>query len=234
MALVLRGQTDRIGGSSKAHPTTLDLMVNFVLASASSGRLGTLIRAGVTPRVMISDVDEDAVIADLERDGRRLKAPDVAGVLARAKCLSVVDALAPGDPADVVLGCDSVLEFDGEVHGKPHTPEVARARWRAMRGSSGVLHSGHHLVRRTQDGADQASGVASTTVHFADVSDAEIDSYVETGEPLYVAGGFTVDGLGGPYITGIEGDYHAVVGVSLPMVRDLLHQLGLRWHDLRP
>ncbi len=209
-------------------------MINFVLASASGGRLGTLTRAGVTPRVMVSDVDEDAVIADLERDGRRLGARDVAGVLARAKCLAVVDALPQSDPADIVPGCDSVLEFDAEVHGKPHTAQVARARWQAMRGSSGVLHSGHHLVRRTQDGTTQASGIASTTVHFADLSDEEIDAYVATGEPLHVAGGFTVDGLGGPYVTSIEGDYHAVVGVSLPLVRELLHRLDLRWHDLRP
>jgi len=209
-------------------------MINVVLASASSGRLGTLTRAGVTPRVMVSDVDEDQVIADVQRDGRRLQAPEVARVLARAKCLSVLETLPPSDPADVVLGCDSVLEFGGEVHGKPHTAKVARARWQAMRGSSGVLHSGHHMVRRAHDGAAHASGVASTTVHFADVSDVEIDAYVATGEPLSVAGGFTVDGLGGPYITGIEGDYHAVVGVSLPMVRDLLRQVGLQWHDLRP
>lgn len=208
--------------------------MNFVLASASTGRLGTLTRAGVTPRVMVSDVDEDAVIADLERERGPLSATEVAQVLARAKCLAVADSLSRSDAADVVLGCDSVLEFDGEVHGKPHTPEIARARWQAIRGSSGVLHSGHYLVRRTAHGLRDSSGVASTTVHFADLSNAEIDSYVATGEPLHVAGGFTVDGLGGPYITGIEGDYHAVVGVSLPLLRNLLHQLDLQWHDLLP
>lgn len=207
--------------------------VNFVLASASSGRLGTLKRAGVEPRVIVSDVDEDEVIADLERGGAPLAAPDVAQVLARAKCLAVADALPSSDPADVLLGCDSVLEFDGQVHGKPHIADVARTRWKAMRGHSGVLHSGHHLIHRTAQGTAEASGVASTTVHFADLSDAEIDSYVATGEPLHVAGGFTVDGLGGPYISGIEGDYHAVVGVSLPLLRNLLQQLGLAWHDLR-
>ncbi len=208
-------------------------MVNFVLASASSGRLGTLKRAGVTPRVIVSDVDEDAVIADLEHGGRRLEAAEVAGVLARAKCLAVVDSLPDGDATEIVLGCDSVLEFDGEVHGKPRTAEVARARWQAMRGSQGVLHSGHHLIRRGLRGNTGACGVASTVVHFANLSDEEIDAYVATGEPLHVAGGFTVDGIGGPYITGIEGDYHAVVGVSLPLVRGLLRELGLAWHDLR-
>lgn len=211
---------------------TLIGMVNFVLASASSGRLGTLHRAGVTPRVVVSDVDEDAVIAAMEQGGNRLSAPEVAEVLARAKCLEVVNALPDGDPTDIVLGCDSVLEFGGEVHGKPHTPQVAGTRWRAMRGRSGVLHSGHYMVRRGANGRTETAGVASTTVHFADLSDQEIDAYVATGEPLHVAGGFTVDGIGGPYVTKIEGDYHAVVGVSLPLARHLLQQLGLQWHEL--
>ncbi len=208
-------------------------MMNFVLASASSGRLGTLTRAGLAPRVMVSTIDEDAVVTDIERAGNRLPANDVALVLARAKCLDVLSSLDDADPAELVLGCDSVLEFDGKVHGKPLTAERARSRWRDMRGTSGVLHSGHWLVLRSPDGVLEASGVASTTVHFADLTDTEIDSYVDTGEPLHVAGAFTVDGLGGPYITGIEGDYHAVVGVSLPLLRDLLQRLGLQWHNLR-
>ncbi|MGC1208928.1 MAG: Maf family protein, partial [Ornithinimicrobium sp.] len=132
------------------------------------------------------------------------------------------------------------LEFAGEIHGKPHTSPEARRRWREMRGSSGVLHSGHWLIDRRTGHLDnidrprEVGEVASTTVHFADLSDAEIDAYVATGEPLHVAGAFTVDGLGGPYISSIEGDYHAVVGVSLPLVRTLLMQFGIAWHELRP
>lgn len=195
-------------------------------------------RAGLDPHVVVSSVDEDAVVADREREGGALGAREVALILAQAKCRDVADSLGEGDPGDLVLGCDSVLEFDGEVHGKPHTAQEARRRWHAMRGSSGVLHSGHWLIDRRKHDAAEASravgDVASTTVHFADLDDAEIDAYIATGEPLQVAGGFTVDGLGGPYVRRIEGDYHAVVGVSLPMVRTLLAEFGVAWHDLRP
>ena len=137
----------------------------------------------------------------------------------------------------LVLGCDSVLELDGEVHGKPADAAEAVARWRRMRGSSGVLHTGHWLVdlRDTEDGGTggMVGGTASTTVHFADLDDAEIDAYVATGEPLRVAGAFTIDGLGGPYVAGIEGDPSNVVGVSLPLLRELVRELGVAWHDLR-
>lgn len=215
-------------------------MINLVLASASTGRLGTLRRAGLDPRVLVSRVDEDALVADVERVDGPLSAHQVALLLARAKCRDVVACLDPAHDSDVVLGCDSVLEFAGEVHGKPHSQAEARRRWQSMRGSSGVLHSGHWLMDRRLrhcDHADQpreVGEVASTTVHFADLSDTEIDAYIATGEPLHVAGAFTVDGLGGPYVTGIEGDYHAVVGVSLPLLRTLLMPFGIAWHDLRP
>ncbi len=213
---------------------SLVAMNEMILASASAGRLGTLQRAGVHPRVVVSSVDEQAVIAAIEAGGGPLSAREVALVLARAKCLDVNAALTDGDDADIVLGCDSVLEFHGAVHGKPGTAEEARARWRAMRGSAGVLHSGHWLIdRRDRQSPAELGDVASTTVHFADLDDAEIEAYVATGEPLHVAGGFTVDGLGGPYVRSIEGDYHAVVGVSLPMLRELLRQIGVTWHDLR-
>ncbi len=211
-------------------------MISLVLASASSGRLGTLRRAGLDPRVMVSNVDEDALVADVERQGDLLTAREVALLLARAKCRDVAATLGSADALDLVLGCDSVLEFDGEVHGKPHTEHEARRRWQAMRASSGVLHSGHWLIDRRVDAAErprEVGDVSSTTVHFADLSDTEIDAYIATGEPLHVAGGFTVDGLGGPYVTRIEGDYHAVVGVSLPLVRTLLGQFGIAWHELR-
>lgn len=130
----------------------------------------------------------------------------------------------------LVLGCDSVLELDGEALGKPRDEEEARARWRAMRGRSGVLHSGHCLRDVASDRV--AAATASTTVHFAEVSDAEIDAYVATGEPLHVAGAFTIDGFGGAFVTGIEGDHHNVVGVSLPLLRELVLELGHAWPDL--
>jgi septum formation protein len=136
-----------------------------------------------------------------------------------------------------VLGCDSVLELDGEVHGKPVDAAEATARWRRMRGRSGVLHTGHWLVdtRDPDEGGTggMVGGTASTTVHFAALDDDEVQAYVATGEPLRVAGAFTLDGLGGPYVSGIEGDPHNVVGVSLPLLRDLLRELGVAWHDLR-
>ncbi|HVN13132.1 MAG TPA: nucleoside triphosphate pyrophosphatase [Kineosporiaceae bacterium] len=207
-----------------------------VLASASPARRATLVAAGIDPLVRVSDVDEDAVVAR-----HRVSAPeDIALVLARAKAEDVAARLGgAGDPDAVdalVVGCDSVLELDGEVHGKPGTPERAVERWRRMRGRSGVLHTGHWLVDgRDPDRAGTGAtlgAVASTTVHFADLADDEIDAYVATGEPLDVAGAFTVDGLGGAYVLGVEGDHHAVVGISLPLLRELLGGAGLRWHTL--
>ena len=173
-----------------------------------------------------------------------LEAADVALLLARAKAEDVVAALDAEDGEDdeddeggLVLGCDSVLELDDEVHGKPVDAAEAVARWRRMRGRSGVLHTGHWLVdtRDADEGGSggMVGGTASTTVHFADLSDAEIEAYVATGEPLRVAGAFTLDGLGGPYVSGIEGDPSNVVGVSLPLLRELLLELGVAWHDLR-
>jgi septum formation protein len=141
------------------------------------------------------------------------------------------DAVA-GDITDgsLVLGCDSVLELDGVALGKPHDAADAVRRWQAMRGRSGVLHTGH-AVRDTANGRD-AAALGSTVVHFADVSDAEIAAYVDSGEPLQVAGAFTIDGLGGAFVTRIEGDHHNVVGLSLPLLRELLAELGHGWTEL--
>lgn len=214
---------------ARAGSLTLTGVLTLVLASASPARLATLTSAGVTPLVVVSAVDEDAVL----RLAGVSDAVDVALVLARAKA---EDVAARDDLPDqaVVLGCDSVLELDGEVHGKPGDAAEAVDRWRRMRGRSGVLHTGHWVVDERQDGSSGGTlgAVASTTVHFADLTDSEIDAYVATGEPLHVAGAFTIDGLGGAFVQGVEGDHHTVVGLSLPLLRDLLGRLGIAWPTL--
>lgn len=209
--------------------------MRLVLASASPARLSTLTSAGIPAEVRVSGVDEDAALAAAHaRRGREGAADDVV-VLARAKAEAVAADLArePGPATDaLVLGCDSMLELDGRTYGKPPTAADAVERWRLMRGRSGVLHSGHWLVDLRPAVPVEVGRVASTVVHFADLTDAEIDAYVATGEPLAVAGAFTVDGLGGPFVTGIEGDYHAVVGLSLPLLRDLLADVGVTVPEL--
>lgn len=180
----------------------------------------------------MSGVDEDATLVAAQAMYGDLEPDQVALLLARAKA----EAVAAAREDAIVLGCDSVLALDGEVHGKPADAAEATARWRRMRGRSGILHTGHWVVdvRDEQDGGSGATigAVSSTTVYFADVSDAEVDAYVATGEPLQVAGAFTTDGLGGAFVTGIEGDHHTVVGVSLPVLRDLLMQCDVTWTDL--
>jgi len=194
---------------------------HLVLASASPARLATLRAAGVEPEVIVSGVDESQV------DG--LPPAELALQLAELKAAAVAERLAGNT---LVLGCDSVLELDGVALGKPTDAADATARWQAMRGRSGILHTGHAL--HDLGSGKIAAATASTTVHFADVSDDEIAAYVATGEPLQVAGAFTVDGLGGAFVTGIVGDYHNVVGLSLPLFRDLLAELGRSWVDLWP
>ncbi|HWJ80748.1 MAG TPA: Maf family protein [Nocardioides sp.] len=196
-------------------------MTTFVLASASPARLKVLQAAGLDPTVIVSGVDES------QADG--LPPFEVALQLAELKCDAV--AARAEVPADaLVLGCDSVLELDGEALGKPGTEEEAVRRWQAMRGRSGVLYTGHCL--RDVATGRTAAATAATTVFFADVSDEEIAAYVATGEPLHVAGAFTVDSLGGAFVTGIEGDHHNVVGVSLPLLRELVLELGHVWTEL--
>ncbi|HET6653752.1 MAG TPA: nucleoside triphosphate pyrophosphatase [Nocardioides sp.] len=196
-------------------------MSRFVLASASPARLATLRDAGVEPRVVVSGVDESQVT---DTDPAMLAAR-----LAELKARAVLDRVQPEDTS-WVLGCDSVLELDGRLLGKPGGAAEAVSRWRDMRGRSGVLHTGHCLI-------DVATGrqvlrPVDTVVHFADVTDEEIDAYVATGEPLHVAGAFTVDGLGGAFVRGLEGDPHNVVGLSLPALREMFAELGVRWTDL--
>jgi septum formation protein len=216
--------------------------VSLVLGSASPARLATLQRAGVEPFVLVSDVDEASVVTEAESRFGELAAEDVALVLARAKCEAVTSLLTgtscpESAPAGaLVLGCDSVLELDGKVHGKPIDAAEATARWKRMRGRSGVLHTAHWLIddRDSENGGTGATmgAVASTIVHFAKVTDDEITRYVDTGEPQQVAGAFTIDGLGGPLVSGIEGDHHNVVGLSLPLLREMLGEINVSWFDL--
>ena len=193
--------------------------MKLVLASASPARLATLRAAGVEPVVIVSGVDESQVSGP---------PAELALELARLKCAAI--AARDDLPPDVlVLGCDSVLELDGEALGKPGSPEEAIERWRAMRGRTGVLHTGHCLTDPATGRTDAET--ASTTVHFEDVDDDEIAAYVATGEPLWVAGAFTIDGLGGAYVRAIEGDHHNVVGLSLPLLRRLVQRHGHPWHE---
>lgn len=194
-------------------------MTALVLASASPARLATLRSAGVEPSVIVSGVDESQVTG--------LAPADLAQRLADLKCAAVAGEVGPGR---LVLGCDSVLELDGKALGKPGDADEAVRRWQEMRGRSGVLHTGHCLRDTTSGRA--TTGTGSTVVHFADVTDDEIAAYVATGEPLQVAGAFTVDGLGGAFVSGIEGDHHNVVGLSLPLLRELVAELGYAWTNL--
>jgi septum formation protein len=190
----------------------------LVLASASPARLKTLQAAGLHPEVVVSGVDEDVVEASTTAD--------LALKLAQLKAVAV----AANEPRALVIGCDSVLEFEGEVLGKPADEAEAIDRWRRMRGRSGILHTGHCVIDTHREVWLARS--AATQVRFAMLSDDEIDAYVATGEPLAVAGAFTIDGLGSAYVSGISGDPHNVVGISVPLLRLMLDELGFVWHEL--
>jgi septum formation protein len=197
----------------------------LILASASPARRKLLDAAGIDAEAIVSGVDEDAVEAS--------NAEMLSLVLARLKAEAVTNRLRTvgrgGEPS-LVLGCDSVLQFGEEMLGKPDDAADARKRWHAMRGGKGVLHTGHCLID-LRTGARSEAG-AATTVHFAPISDAEIEAYVASGEPLEVAGGFTIDGLGGPFVAGIEGDHTTVVGLSMSLLRAMLAELGVAITDL--
>lgn len=207
------------------------------LASTSPARLMLLRQAGIEPVARAPRVDEDAVIAETEeRERRTLPPAEHVLLLARRKAADVVAALAADEPDfdGLVIGGDSMFELDGRVLGKPHTAEVATERWHGMRGRTGILHSGHSVFRVAPGApAREAFAVAEAAVTFADdVTDAEIAAYVASGEPLLVAGAFTVDSLGGAFITRVEGDPSTVVGMSLSTVRRLAGELGVAWTDL--
>lgn len=193
--------------------------LQLVLASASPARRALLGAAGIEPEVVVSDVDEDAVAAALGTDDPAA----VVAALARAKA-DVVAGRLGARPATLVLGCDSLFSFAGTTWGKPGSADEAGARIRAMRGHEGVLRTGHHLAELGSGRA--VAGVEATTVRFGPMTDAEVDAYVATGEPLRVAGSFTLDGRSAPFVEGIDGDHTNVVGLSLPLLRRLLAELG--------
>lgn len=207
------------------------------LASTSPARLMLLRQFGIRPLTIAPDVDEDAVIEAVEAaEGRALSPAEHVLLLARRKAADVVARLADDIPGfdGIVIGGDSMFELDGAVLGKPHTPENALARWQAMRGRTGVLHSGHAVVRVSPGTAPrEAHAVAEASVSFVDdITDGEIAAYVATGEPLHVAGAFTVDSLGGAFIRRVEGDPSTVVGMSVSTLRTLVRDLGVEWTAL--
>jgi septum formation protein len=208
--------------------------VRLYLASTSPARLATLRAAGVEPIVLPSEVDEDAAVAAASLE-RPLPAPAMVELLARLKAEAVVGRLVDGEPIDgFILGGDSAFELDGVTYGKPHLPAIARERWLLQRGRTGHLHSGHWVIDHRGGVPGDASGLVSTSaVTFADnISDEEIDAYIATGEPLKVAGAFTIDSLGGPFVAAVDGDPHAVVGLSLAVVRQLLLGFDVSWPSL--
>ncbi|MEY3185966.1 MAG: hypothetical protein RIR58_702 [Actinomycetota bacterium] len=193
----------------------------IVLASASPSRLRLLKSAGINPEVIVSGVDEE------DQAYSTLTPKELVIALAIVKAHTV--AKMNSNPA-LVIGCDSTFEFEGISLGKPLTPENAITRAKLLRGKSGVLHTGHCIIDTEKQ--MEISDVASTKVFFAEMSDQEIESYVATGEPLNVAGGFTLDGLSSPFISRIEGESSNVIGLSLPLIRNAINKLGYEWFDL--
>jgi septum formation protein len=193
-------------------------------------------QAGISPETIAPQVDEDAVVTAVESaEGRSLSPEEYVLLLARRKAADVASRVAEEDPEfdGIVIGGDSMFVLDGEILGKPYTAEVATRRWHEMRGRTGILHSGHSVFRLSpQSRPIEAHAAAAASVTFAaDVTDDEIDAYVATGEPLLVAGAFTVDSLGGPFVERVEGDPSTVVGMSLSTLRRLVRELGVRWPD---
>jgi len=201
-------------------------VTRLVLASSSPARLALLRSAGIEPEIVLPDTDEPALAAKAKLENPNLSAQELVGLLAKAKAESVLHDLST--QGALILGGDSALEFQGEVLGKPHEPEVALERWAKLSGNVGVLHSGHYLIdNRDPANPVGAQMVSSTKVFFSKLSNQEIADYVATGEPLKVAGAFTIDGLGGAFIDRIEGDSHTVVGLSLKVLRELAAGFGV-------
>jgi septum formation protein len=206
-------------------------MTRVVLGSASPGRLKVLRQAGIDPLVVVSGVDEDAVIAAFGSD---TSPSDVVCGLAKAKADQVVTSLDAAVASDcVVIGCDSMLYIDGQLVGKPASADAARNQWRSMGGRSGQLHTGHCLLRLLDGKVSQRAVESSvTTVHFGTPTTADLEAYLDSGEPFSVAGGFTLDGLGGWFVDRIEGDASNVIGLSLPLTGTMLQRVGLSVAEL--
>jgi septum formation protein len=201
-------------------------MTRLVLGSASPGRRKVLRQAGIEPLIVVSGVDEDAVARALPEGA---SPADVTTALAVAKALDVVKRLEPAIAADcIVIGCDSMLYCDGELRGKPSSPEEALRQWHTIAGRTGDLYTGHCAIRLRDNAiVHESAECMVTTVRFAMLSADELAAYVASGEPLRVAGGFTLDGLGGWFVDGVDGDPSSVIGISLPLVRRLLRDAGL-------
>lgn len=198
--------------------------MRLILASASPARLGALRSAGLDPEVLVSDADEDSLEA--------ASTEELTQLLAELKASMVTPRL-PDDEDWVLIACDSLLEVAGQRHGKPGDEATAISRWYRMRGATGVLYTGHHVVvHRSGQPRRSQTRVGQTRVTFADLSDAEIAAYAATGEPERVAGAFTLDGLGAAFVTRVEGDPYNVVGISLSLVRQMMLDLGVEWHTL--
>ena len=206
-------------------------MTRFVLGSASAGRLRVLRQAGVEPLVVVSGVDEDAIIAGLGPDA----APgNVVRSLAEAKVDHVATVLDAAIAADcVVIGCDSMLSIEGRLVGKPASVDAARREWQSMGGRSGQLHTGHCLVRLSDGNVIQRAAESSlTTVYFGTPTATDLEAYLDSGEPLGVAGAFTLDGRGGWFVDRIDGDPSNIIGLSLPKTRALLARVGVSVAEL--
>lgn len=205
-------------------------MTTLYLASTSPARLATLRQVGLDPVTLSHEVDEEALIASASVE-KELTAPEIVQLLARAKA---EDAIARQQVSGLIIGGDSMFEIGGHIFGKPHTPDKARERWQLQRGETGVLHSGHWVIRAENGSIVQAAGKAtSTAVTFrSDISDADIDAYIASGEPLFVAGAFTIDSLGAAFIDSIDGDPYTVIGLSVATLRELVESLGVRYTEL--
>ena len=197
-------------------------MPRIVLASASVSRRRLLESAGLKPTIMVSNVDE-------ETDFFNAMTPaDMVIALAITKAHTIREQI---DFPAIIIGCDSTFEFDSQSLGKPATAEIAIERASRVRGNTGLLHTGHCILDTTKD--KEISSIVTTKVSFDNMTDAEIADYVATGEPLHVAGGFTLDGFSSPFIPSIEGDYTNVVGISMPFVRKAFEQLGYSWPEVK-
>ncbi|GBL28667.1 Maf-like protein [Actinomycetes bacterium] len=197
-------------------------MPRIVLASASVSRRRLLESAGLKPTIMVSHVNEETDFFNA------MKPADMVIALAITKAHTIREHI---DFPAIIIGCDSTFEFDSQSLGKPATPEIAIERASRVRGNSGLLHTGHCIIDTTKD--KEISSIVTTKVTFDNMTDAEIADYVATGEPLQVAGGFTLDGFSSPFIPSIEGDYTNVVGISMPFVRKAFEQLGYSWPEVK-